>query len=194
MYNSYFTCRNDSLLAAEGAMNRCTSWQPLQERLRRTWPSFPACSFPWTARLSISFYCIQFVSGSLSTITPLWWWLNFSSSRSIILSPVFLISWVVFLENKKKKIPRVPKKCLNGNTNCNISFRTQSPDPDSFRVFTESAGYQMFASANALQPETCRKTPVVNQGVFITCCSEEEHIPWAATGCLCRKVFRKNLL
>ena len=52
----------------------------------------------------------------------------------------------------------------------------------------------MFASANALQPETCRKTPVVNQGVLITCCSEEEHIPWAATGCLCRKVFRKNLL
>lgn len=38
--NIYFICKNESLLAADGAMNICTIWQLPQARLIRTWPHF----------------------------------------------------------------------------------------------------------------------------------------------------------
>lgn len=96
-YNVYLICRNDSRVAADGALNIHATWQPLQVRLMSTWPLFscllssPLALFGLPSAVGISYYCFQFVSGSLCAVTPLGWLLNFNSSRMVILSPLWFL-------------------------------------------------------------------------------------------------------
>lgn len=50
----------------------------------------------------------------------------------------------------------------------------------------------IITSVDALQRKTTRNTPAVEQGGFITCCIEREHLLWGTMGCLNKRVFERT--
>lgn len=156
----------------------------------------PDCSFPGslcTPGVSIPGIAFDLSVDPFESVTSPYSLLIFNTDCYtfilIIIFSVFLISWLIFSWDSEKHIqfPTVPKKCLNGNTNCKRFIPWKSPDPDSFGVLIESSRNQTFSSINALQLETSRKSAVVNPVVFISCCSKEKYIPQGTMGCLVRR-------